>query len=266
MKKFVAILVCTAICTAPQLSYSWGKTGHRTVGELAERYLTPEALAAVHEIIGSDNHLWELSNWPDSIRSDRDNWSHTFPWHYVSIDDHENIHGEFPRNDKGDILSAMEEMERKIIDKSLSREERWQALAFYIHLVGDVHQPLHVGNRQDRGANDVKVTWFGEPTNLHSVWDSKIIDYWQLSFTELANSIDEKIDLSKRTSAHKSMVEWAAESKKVRAQCYKGTAPNGDKLASLGYRYEYDHGELVRDRLRDAGYRLAARLNALLGK
>ncbi len=265
MKKISAAMMCVAL-VIPQFSQAWGRTGHNAVAALAERYLTDEAKAAIHEIIGSDNYLWELSNWPDEIKADRDKWGYSFAWHYVSIDDHENIHGDFSRSKQGDIISALNEMEGRIIDKSLTKEERWQALAFYIHLVGDIHQPLHVGNRQDRGGNDIKVTWFGDDTNIHSVWDSRIIDLWQLSFTELTDSLDQKIDLSKRASAHKPIIEWAAESKRIRAQAYLGLETKKGELPRLGYRYGYVNGPMVRERLQQGGYRLAARLNFLLGK
>ena len=63
-------------------------------------------------------------------------------------------------------------------------------LRLLIHIVGDVHQPLHVGRKGDRGGNDIKVTWFGESSNLHKIWDEGLIDNQQLSYTEYVNAIN----------------------------------------------------------------------------
>ncbi|MEQ3697399.1 MAG: S1/P1 nuclease [Pseudomonadales bacterium] len=240
---------------------AWGASGHRAVARLADKYLSQEARTGINEIIGSENQLWELSTWPDEIRSNPNSWRHTFPWHYISIDDHEDIYGEFPRSDRGDILSGIDAMAIKINDPSLSMEERWEALAFYIHFVGDIHQPLHVGNRSDRGGNALRVDWFGQRSNLHSVWDSKIIDHWGLSFTELVEALDEDITLADTNSAHVEPIVWAAESKVLRNQCYERLESDDGEYPDLGYEYAYYNGDLVRDRLRLASYRLAYQLN-----
>ena len=244
-------------------AHAWGASGHRTVAKLADRYLTEEARAGIDEIIGADNKLWELSTWPDEIRSDANTWRHTFPWHYVSIDDHEDIHGDFPRSSRGDILSGIDTMAQKINDSTLSTEDRWQALAFYVHFVGDIHQPLHVGNRSDRGGNAVRVDWFGQRSNLHTVWDSKIIDHWDLSFSELVEALDENITLTAHESAQAEPIEWAAESMVLRNQCYERLDKNDGDYPDLGYEYAYYNGELVKDRLRLASYRLAYQLNTI---
>jgi len=261
MRVLLSTLVLLIGVGFSQSSFAWGQTGHRSIAALAERYLTPEAKAAVDEIIGNDNHLWELSTWPDEIRSDPQTWGYSFPWHYISIDTHEDIRSEFPRSSRGDILSAMDETFAIVADRDRAREERWEALAFYVHLVGDLHQPLHVGHRHDRGGNDVRVTWFGQNTNLHSVWDSKIIDHWNLSFQELTESLDQRIQLADEASLHTAHLDWAEESKLLRDQCYQRLEAEEGELPDLGYQYAYYNTELVTQRLREAGYRLAAKLN-----
>lgn len=266
MKVWLSMLVLAIGVANSHSALAWGHTGHRSIALLAEQYLNADARAAITDIIGADNHLWELSTWPDEIRSDRRTWGYTFPWHYISIDDHEDIHGEFPRSSRGDVLLALDEMLVKIADTSLSREERWQALAFYVHFVGDIHQPLHVGNRQDRGGNSVRVKWFGQSSNLHSVWDSKIIDHWGLSFSELSDSLDQHIDLSENEGARASHIEWAEESKNLRDQCYQRLDADDGEQPDLGYEYAYYNTDLIIDRLRVAGYRLASKLNDAFAK
>ena len=129
-----------------------------------------------------------------------------------------------------------------------------------IHLVGDVHQPLHVGNGTDRGANDVKVKFFWDKSNLHRVWDSGIIDKQQLSYSEYTNWIDvapqDQVTMWQNTS----VLDWMEESVSFRESIY--TLPE-DK--NLSYNYVHDHIGQVNQRLLQAGVRLAAILNEIYG-
>ena len=86
-------------------------------------------------------------------------------------------------------------------DPNASLADKQLALRFVVHLVGDLHQPLHVGKCCDKGGNDVKVTWFGKPTNLHAVWDSALVDEEQLSFTELAAKLERHI-------SDRQLIDW----------------------------------------------------------
>ena len=94
---------------------------------------------------------------------------------------------------EGDALTALERFAAIVRNRQKTRDERTLALRFIIHIIGDLHQPLHVGNGIDRGGNDVKVTWFGEQSNLHTVWDSKMIDRQGLSFTEYTQRLDQRL-------------------------------------------------------------------------
>ena len=129
-----------------------------------------------------------------------------------------------------------------------------------IHLIGDIHQPFHVGCCDDRGGNNVKVKWFGDGSNLHRVWDSDMIDGTRLSYTELANAVGKPsgetlLKLLKGTSW-----DWAKESMSMRKQVYA----MGD--GNLGYKYSYQHFGNVKQRILEAGVRLAGVLNTIYGK
>ena len=124
-------------------------------------------------------------------------------------------------------------------------------------MVGDIHQPLHVGKPGDRGGNDVKVKWAGGDSNLHRVWDSEVIDGTQLSYTELAESLA-KPDASKiKTLQNNNIRTWAYESMSYRKQVYN--YGNG----KLGYQYAYKNLPAVQERLLQAGVRLAGILNEI---
>ena len=172
-----------AVFLLPALAFSWGKTGHRVVGQIAENHLSPKAAAAVRDLLGPDS-LAEIANWADEIRSDP-SWKRADPWHYVNIPDGETYEA-MTKNPAGDIIVAMKRFEATLRNPAAPKEERIQALKFLVHMIGDIHQPLHAGKRDDLGGNRVSVHWFRsvEATNLHTVWDDLIIEQEKLSFTE----------------------------------------------------------------------------------
>jgi hypothetical protein len=129
-----------------------------------------------------------------------------------------------------------------------------------VHFVGDVHQPLHVGRRADRGGNGVEVTWFRDQTNLHSVWDYLLIENERLSFSELAAFIDHPTLAELQAWQGSPVAEWVRESKAERERVYE----IGD--GKLGYAYAYENIPLVKRRLLQAGVRLAGLLNAIFAQ
>ncbi len=180
-----AILTAVAVALLlPAPAFAWGKTGHRVTGAIAEQYLSPEARGAVTELLGAET-LAEASTYADEQRSNPSRfWQETAsPWHYVTVPEGQS-YAEAGAPEEGDAYTALTRFAETLRDPSASLEDKRLALRFAVHLVGDLHQPLHAGNGEDRGGNAVEVTWYGEPTNLHTVWDTKLIDAEQLSFTE----------------------------------------------------------------------------------
>src|SRR5262249_16253773 len=131
------------------------------------------------------------------------------------------------------------------------------ALKFLVHFIGDVHQPLHVGRRADRGGNEIIVLWFSEPSNLHSVWDSGMIDNTKLSFSEIAEFIDHPMPEEATTSQRAPLPDCVRESFNVRQQVYD----IGKR--DLGFDYSFRNMPLVEKRLVQAGVRLAGLLNSI---
>ena len=131
-----------------------------------------------------------------------------------------------------------------------------RVLKFLVHLIGDLHQPLHVGNGTDRGGNDYKVTWFGEETNLHRVWDSHLIELQKLSYKEYSNYLLLDIDYRDiRKLQADSLMVIVYESQVVREQCYKISNKN------LRWEYFYINKDLLEKRLLEGGMRLSGILN-----
>src|SRR6476661_7274720 len=158
------------------------------VAAIADTQLSGLARAHVREILGGAESLDEAANWPDEMRAaPGDFWQKiATPWHYVTLNGV--VYDHAPK--EGDALEALNHFRAVLTDPKASLSDRQLALRFVVHLVGDLHQPLHVGKCCDRGGNDVKVTWFGKPTNLHSVWDSALVDEEQLSYSELAAKLE----------------------------------------------------------------------------
>jgi hypothetical protein len=270
-RLFVAAAAATA-AFLPAPAFAWGKTGHRVVAAIADTQLSGLARAHVREILGGAESLDEAANWPDEMRSDPATfWQKTAtPWHYVTLNGI--VYDHAPR--EGDALKALTHFRAVLQDPKASLADKQMALRFVVHIVGDLHQPLHVGKCCDKGGNDVKVTFFGKPTNLHSVWDSQIVDDEQLSFTELSAKLERHIrnqdvldwwDLNPR--------DWISESAELRDKLYPTAAdmPKPTKakkrksketlVPDLSYSYVYRFTPVVERRLSQAGVRLAAYLN-----
>jgi hypothetical protein len=261
-----------AIALIPSPALAWGKTGHRVVAAIADAQLSGLARAHIKEILGSAESLDEAANWPDEMRSAPTQfWQKTAtPWHYVTLNGV--LYDHAPS--EGDALEALQRYTATLRDPNASLADKQLALRFVVHLVGDLHQPLHVGKCCDKGGNEVKVKWFGRDLTLHSVWDSALVDEEQLSFTEMTaklqrhTSSDEIIawwDINPR--------DWISESAQIRETLYPATPPKSAKVKKgepavpeLSYAYVYKFTPVMEQRLKQAGVRLAAYLNAVFAE
>lgn len=259
MRRFILALLCWALPAAPALA--WGATGHRVTGAVADHYLSGVARAQIELLLGTES-LAQAATWPDDMRSDpAEFWQKTAsPFHFVTVPAGR-THIEVGAPPEGDAVTALARFAQVLRDPNASLADRRLALRFTIHIIGDLHQPLHAGRPGDRGGNDVKVSWFGEPTNLHSVWDSKMIDSRQLSHSELAAWLAGAITPDEVIAwSNPDPEAWIAESVALRETVYPaGLNPK------LSYDYAYRHGEAVDGRLSRAGVRIAAYLNKLFG-
>lgn len=253
MKKLIILAVFTIASVA---AFGWGPTGHRVTGYIAEKYLSKKAKKELERILNGQS-MAMASTWMDDIRSDS-TYDYMADWHWVTIQDGQ-TYEQSEKNPKGDIIQTLERIVTALKSKKLSSKEETEYIKILIHLVGDIHQPLHVGGGDDRGGNNVKVTWFREDSNLHRVWDSDMIDDTKLSYTELAQSLDRPSETEQASWQHASIRDWATESMGYRKQVY---AIGSGKLS---YPYPYKNFHIVRHRLLQAGVRLAGLLNEIYG-
>jgi len=250
----IAAFALSTMVSVP--AWAWGKTGHRVSGQIANSYLSDDARDAVKSILGVED-LAEASTWPDFMRSSSgDFWrKEASPYHYVTIPKNQ-TYTQVGAPKKGDAITALAKFRKVLRDDDASLEDKQLALRFTIHIIGDLHQPMHVGDGTDRGGNDVSMTFFGDLTNLHRVWDSGLIKQEELSYSEFSQWLERRI-----TPEQVEMwsvidpVIWVEESAAIRDTIY----PTGDRDEAWGY--VYDNRATMRTRLSQAGIRLSAYLN-----
>ena len=259
MFRRTATLAAAIALAVPSIANAWGQTGHRVIGEIAQEHISGKTRAEIELILGEED-LAQASTWADEERSNPDTfWQREAgPYHYVTVPEGE-TYAEVGAPEEGDALSALARFTQTVRDPNASREEKALALKFIVHIVGDVHQPLHAGNGEDRGGNDVKVRWFGDETNLHSVWDSRLIDSRNLSYTEYARWLGRDIDPSETIAWWTADPQvWIAESTAIRDRIYPASSKANP---SLGYAYQYENLGIAETRLQQGGIRLAAYLD-----
>lgn len=254
MRTFLVILFALTISYE---SSGWGQTGHRVVGLIAEYHLSKKAKKNIRNILNGQS-IAMVSNFMDEIKSD-DKYDHLYPWHYCTIPDGK-TYEEAGTPEEGDIIYAIELFMDELKSKDFSFEDEAFALKCLIHLVADIHQPLHVGNGNDQGGNQVEVEYFWRKSNLHRVWDTGIIDGQNLSYTEYTEWINHPEDQEIENWSQTGIMDWAYESVSYREQVYDLTDDH-----KLSYEYNYKNIDLVNLRLLQAGIRLAKVLNDIYG-
>lgn len=255
--------VCLAIVLVAYLpvnALAWGPTGHRVVGQIADYYLTAKAHKAVKQILGNET-IAMASNWPDFIKSDTA-YNYLNSWHYVNIPadlDQQGVFNFLDADKEANCFNKIPEMVAILKDKQKTAEQKRMAMRILIHIVGDLHQPMHTARKDDLGGNKVAVTWFGQRSNLHRVWDEGLVEYQQLSYTEYASAINHPTKEQFTKWSHDSLKQAVYESYQACNKIYAATHAD-DKLS---YRYNFDFIDTVNESLLKGGVRLAKILNDL---
>ncbi|MCJ1428103.1 hypothetical protein MMC29_006011 [Sticta canariensis] len=171
-------LVLSLVLSIVAPATAWGSLGHRAVAYLAQKHLTADGAAFVNNLLDGDD-ISDAALWPDQIRHRR-GWTFTAGWHFIDAqDDPPRTCGvNFNRDclpKAGCVVSAIANMTSRILDTDLDKNDHYEALKFLLHFIGDIHQPLHT-EAEDRGGNGIKVLFNKKHTNLHSIWDTEILE------------------------------------------------------------------------------------------
>jgi hypothetical protein len=238
-------------------AWGWGATGHRAIGLIADNALRPSTRAAIRGLLGPDT-LAEVGTWADDMRPDPA-FRPFETWHYINWKDGETL-ANMERNPAGDLEKALESARTTLCERTKPRAERADALRWLVHLVGDLHQPLHVGlGGPTRGGNNLVVLWFGEPANLHEVWDNGLLESTRLSFTEFVSFLDPPSEETLTAWRRGTFQEWLLESGALSQKIYADLAEE-----RLGYPYAYRYLPLVRQQIQKGGARLASVIEGCL--
>jgi len=239
---------------------AWGQNGHRIIGELAEKRISGRTKAQITLILNGED-LAEISTWADEERSNPSEFwqKQAGPWHYVTVPVNK-AYKQVTPPEEGNAVTALEQFTATLRDKDADIEQRRLALHFITHIIGDLHQPLHAGNGTDRGGNDRIVRWYGQVTNLHSVWDTQMIQGQNLSYTEYALRLDRQISPQDTIAWWEvKPAVWIDESAAIRDTIYPEA--DGEEITTLSWGYRYKHLPTAERRLQQGGVRLAAYLD-----
>ena len=258
MMDALRILTGLAMVLMPLPALAWGPEGHEIVAAIAAVHLTDAARNQASSLLGGKTMIVLDADWADEIRTDRPD---TASWHYVNIP--LNAAGYDARRDCADddcVVAQIARDARILADRKASTAERAEALRFLIHLVGDIHQPLHAADNGDKGGNTFVVYLRGRRTNLHRVWDEDVVQALGPDPMRVADQLDAALTPAQKfRDSGGTPVDWANESLAAGRTIY---APiHGPYLPDD---YARRQNALVRDRLAKAGLRLAALLNRIL--
>ena len=221
-------------------------------------HLTKKAKKKIDKFLKGES-LAFVSTFADQIKSDK-KYNKYYSWHYVNMPLNVSYE-DSEKNPEGDIVTGIHKCIEVLKSDTSSTEDKVFFLKMLVHFLGDLHQPMHIGRAEDKGGNTVQVQWFGRGTNLHRVWDSDMIESWNMSYTELAVNAKKISNQQVSTIKQGDLMDWVYESQELSKKVYK-SVKSEDKL---GYNYSYENFSTARSQLQKAGIRLAKVLNEIYG-
>lgn len=250
------LLALAALATAA-VAFAWGQKGHDVTACIAENHLTPATRAAVAEILDGRSPVY-WANWLDNA-SHTPQYAYSKTWHYKNVDA-DKTYFTMPRHPDGDVVTALRYNISVLADSSKPKEEKALAMKMLIHLAGDLHQPMHMGHATDLGGNRTKVRYFGRDNNLHSIWDTNLLESaHRWSYTEWQQQLDRLTPTEEALVISGNIDDWAQRVVEISRDAYKE--------ATDGKNYSYDEvarwASVIEDQLLSAGLRLAHILNSI---
>lgn len=267
MRKIAISIVCILMLMNPMQAFAWGAKGHDVVAAIAEQHLTPKAKRKISKLLDGRSIVF-YSSWMDNIQNSPywdDGYYKTKTWHYANVDKGL-TYQTMQKNENGDVVKGLEFITKEMTENyaGLTDSVRVDYLKMIVHMVGDLHCPMHAGRLSDRGGNDTKVMWFRSETSLHSVWDSRMIDSarkW--SYSEWCEQFDTKSRKYRKEISQGSYEDWFMKTVSEAAKIYDYVESRPGMVPELSYQYVYDFSPLLEEQLLNAGYRLAHVLNTI---
>jgi hypothetical protein len=236
---------------------AYDAVGHRIIADIAYDNLTNKARAQVDKILGRGGMVYEAT-WADEVRSDN-KYVYSYQWHYQDLDDNMTSADikkllDNPKAEGEHLFFALDSLTRRL---RADRNDA-EALKFLVHFVGDLHQPMHMGRKDDKGGNKVEFNWFGRKTNLHSVWDGMIIENQKMSYSEFSMYLQDKFEPKKAEIKKQGILQSVEATYAVRNLIYAY-----DITDTNNYHYVYRFADKLDEMLYRGGIQLANLLNSI---
>ena len=259
MKKTTHLLF---VLTAAMMLISWGFKGHQAVATIAENHLTLKAKLQIQEILGSES-LADVASWADEVRS-QPGFETTGNWHFANIPlglSFEQFAAQVRAQKSDNVYGAIQKAHSVLTYPQSTQAQKIAALKYLVHFVGDAHQPMHISRKEDKGGNTIQVRFDNQGTNLHSLWDSKLIDHQGLSVAEMAKQYDKATPAEIKQWQNNEPMQWLWESYQISSKLYAEV----EKDNKLGEDYYQTHIGIIEQRIDQGGIRLAGILNDIYG-
>jgi len=258
MKKHIFAGLLAVLTLVPAQLWAWGQEGHRIVAEVAYHYLSSGAVKKIDKVLGKHGMVY-TANWPDEIKSDTI-YPSSHDWHFQDLDGgmtDEAIADALVNYPKvgGNLFRATDSIRALLKNEPDNRD----ALVFLIHFAGDRYCPMHTGHMDDLGGNRVKMKWFGSSTNLHTLWDTKLIQSQGYTYTEYAQFLIDRYDAQRKELLQKTEAEMVIENYHMTSEVYAYQ----ETFDGNTYHYIYKFHQPMEWQLYKAGVRLAMWLEEL---
>ena len=236
---------------------AYDAVGHRIIADIAYHNLTNKAREQVDKVLGKQGIVYE-STWADEVRSDN-KYAYSYQWHFQDLEDNMTTATikELLANPKAEgehLFFAIDTLTARLKKDKNDAE----ALKFLVHFVGDLHQPMHLGRKGDKGGNKVDFNWFGKKTNLHSVWDGSLIESQRMSFSEFSKYLQDKFEPRKAEFKKYNVLQSVEAVYAVRNLIYAY-----DTSDTSNYHYVYTFADKRDEMLYRGGIQLANIMNTI---
>ena len=256
MKKILYILVYIAFLGVNNC-FAWGQKGHDVIAYIAEQHLTDATRQKVDSILdGMSMVYW--ANWLDNASHTHD-YKYTSSWHYKNIDV-EYSYDNAPVIPEGNIITALSLVVDSLSSDTISKATALFNMKLIVHLIGDMHQPMHFGRLSDIGGNRTSVIFFRHDKNLHGIWDTEMVEQahnW--SYTEWQQQLDRLSEQRQNEIIQGTYDDWGREVHDICCEIYE-TTPYDE---SLEYDYVAKWTPVIETLLVKGGLRLAHVLNTI---
>jgi hypothetical protein len=255
--KFNKLFLSISLLGLSLSAFAYDAVGHRIISDIAYTNLTNKARSQVDKVLGKRGIVYE-STWADEVRSDL-KYAYSYQWHFQDMDDNMTSADlkkllDNPTTEGKHLFFTID----SLVVQLKKEKNNAEVLKFLVHFIGDLHQPLHLGRKDDKGGNKVDFNWFGRKTNLHAVWDGALIENQRMSYSELSRFLQDKFEPSKAEYKRQTLLQSVEASYAVRNLIYAY-----DTSDTNNYHYAYFFTGKLDEMLYRGGIQLANILNAI---